>query len=212
MTDLIDEINQDMKEERKILTFMKILPYIIAIAVVIISIISIDTWLDYRKEKKNKKYADLFYQANEQIIAGNNSLAKENLEFLAENGKTKISELAKLKKAELNLNNQNYQEFWQIASDDNNHIITRQIAALNWFQYYSQHKLPNYASLEDAQAMLNDFSEADQPLASSFLLMKALFTQKHISKKEAILQFNEIALREDVLPQIKEYAKLINSN
>ena len=215
MADILDEVLNDAKDEKKIMFFRKIFPLIIVSTVIIAIAMASYSWYQNRVAAHNQKVGDLYVD----LISGEygeKKLVDKSLNELVKEGDNRQVELAEIQivsgliesgdrssameRLELIIANKDYYDIttsfarllWlNIILDENNISDELQMKARNYMQY---------------------FKEADQVFFANATLLKALFYKKNTQTDLAAEYANIILGMDNASIIVKEQAKAVLSS
>lgn len=215
MTDIIEEVLNDEKYEKRLLIFRKALPIIITFAVAIAIAISLYSWYKHKEIEHNREIGDIFVQ----LIAGeykDNVNPASALEDLAKNADNRQEEFAELKVANLLIVAKDYEsalkKLEEIISNKNYSEITTSLARIFWVNIVlDKSKIPDELQMQ-TRSYLQHFSDQDQPFFAVATLMKALFYKK-VGQNDLASEYANVVLKlDDASLILKEQARAILSS
>lgn len=182
MADILDEVLNDEKDEKKIMFFRKIFPIIIAGTIIIAIAMTCYSWYQVRVEAHNQEVGDLFVD----LVSGEygeGKLIDESLEKLVQDADNRQIELAEIhrvtrfietgdkvaakERLELIIANKNYYE------------ITTSFARLLWLNLVIDEENILDESQMKARNYMQFFKEPDQVFFVNATLIKALFYKRN---------------------------------
>ena len=181
MADILDEVLNDEKDEKRLALFRKALPTIIVTTIFIALSMAGYGWYKNRIVEHHKEIGDMFiYLASGQVT--DVSLRNNSLEQLIEQGGTRQSELAEIQLIHFMLNNDPASSMARLESiiDNNSYFeITTSYARLLWLSIIlDQQELTEVMQVK-ARNYLNHFSKEDQLFFPSATLLKSFFYKKN---------------------------------
>jgi len=217
MADIIDEILNDVKDEKRLTLFRKSLPVIIITSFIITLCIAGYSWYSDKVTEHNRTTGDQFLK-----LVFNNSNAEPEIVHRLENivsseGNRQI-ELAEIKIVSgLIAENKIQLAMEKLDSIINNkkyYDITTNFARLLWIGLVlDQNNIPS--DLRDKiDNYFQYFKDSKQPFFANATLLKALFYKKNAENNLALEQANILlTLSSDEVPEsVKEQAKAIIAN
>ncbi|MDC0865149.1 DUF2659 family protein [Rickettsiaceae bacterium] len=217
MADIIDEILNDVKDEKRLTLFRKSLPVIIITSFIITLCIAGYSWYSDKVTEHNRTTGDEFLK-----LVFNNSNAEpeiiHRLENIVSSDGNRQIELAEIKiVSELIAENKTQLAMEKLDSIINNkkyYDITTNFARLLWISLVlDQNNIPT--DLRDKiDNYFQYFKDSKQPFFANATLLKALFYKKNAENNLALEQANILlTLSSDEVPEsVKEQAKAIIAN
>lgn len=212
MTDILEEVLNEAKEEKRLSYFYKFFPKVIIATVIIAIIIALYSWWDSRKVAHNQKTGDALLQlvGNEQEAA----LAQESLDnFVKTSGNNQV-ELAVIKKANDKIASNASEamaEFEQIAENRSYQKITTSYAKIMWLNLLLDKKELSEADQAKANNYIQSFSDESVVFFDMATLLKGLFYQKQNQPDLAKESAEKLLQSETASPILKEQARALIS-
>ena len=212
MADILDEVLNDAKDEKKLILFRKLLPIIIILTIVIAISIAAYTLYANKKAEHNRKIGDMFVE----IISGeygDNSAIISALKDLVDTSENRQAELAELKIAsKLIAENNSTDALNALETIINNaeyYELTTSFARLLWIGLIlDEDKLSDTMQMQ-SRNYLQYFAQEDQPFFATATLMKALFYKKNKQNDLAVEYANAVLNLQDATLILKEQARAI---
>ncbi len=212
MADILDEVLSDEKDEKRLLLFRKLFPSIIVLAVIIAIFIAGFSWYKNSEKIYNRKTGDMFVDF---IFGGyeDEPLIGKSVEKVIETVNNRQAELAKLKIAEIFINNNDPQgaleKLEAIIKNKDYHEITTSFARLLWISLILDKDKILDATQVQARNYLQYFTSEEQPFFASVTLMKALFYKKNGQNDLAFEHANTLLKLKNASYFVKEQAKAL---
>jgi hypothetical protein len=217
VSDILEEVLNDEKDEKRFLMFRKALPMIIAAVLVIAIAIAAYSWYQHKRTEYNRKIGDIFIQ----IITGEYGEYKTvkdyitALEDFAKDADNSQEEFAELKIASLLIaakdNEAAMKKLEEIVGNKSYSDITTALARVFWINIVlDKSKIPDELQVQ-TRNYLQYFAEPDQPFFATATLMKALFYKKVGQNDLASEYANTVLDLEDASAILKEQARAILS-
>ena len=212
MADILDEVLNDAKDEKKLILFRKLLPIIIILTIVIAISIAAYTLYANKKAEHNRKIGDMFVE----IISGeygDNSAIISALKDLVDTSENRQAELAELEIAsKLIAENNSTDALNALETIINNaeyYELTTSFARLLWIGLIlDEDKLSDTMQMQ-SRNYLQYFAQEDQPFFATATLMKALFYKKNKQNDLAVEYANAVLNLQDATLILKEQARAI---
>ena len=211
MADILDEVLNDEKDEKRLALFRKALPTIIVTTIFIAVAMAGYGWYKNRIVEHNKEIGDMFIDLASGQVA-DLSLRNNSLEQLIEKGGTRQAELAEIQLIHFMLNNDSASSMARLESiiDNNSYYeITTSYARLLWLGIIlDQTELTEVMQIK-ARKYLDHFSKEDQLFFASATLLKAFFYKKNGQDDLAMEYANSVIKMESASIILKEQAVAI---
>lgn len=212
MADILDEVLNDAKDEKKLILFRKLLPIIIIFTIVIAIAIAAYTLYTNKKAEHNRKIGDMFVE----IISGeygDNATIISALKDLVDTSENRQAELADLEIASKLIAENNSTEALQaleaIINNTEYYELTTSFARLLWIGLIlDEEKLSDTMQMQ-SRNYLQYFAQEDQPFFATATLMKALFYKKNKQNDLAVEYANVVLNLQDATLILKEQARAI---
>lgn len=212
MADILDEVLNDAKDEKKLILFRKLLPIIIIFTIVIAIAIATYTLYTNKKAEHNRKIGDMFVE----IISGeygDNATIISALKDLVDTSENRQAELADLEIASKLIAENNSTEALQaleaIINNTEYYELTTSFARLLWIGLIlDEEKLSDTMQMQ-SRNYLQYFAQEDQPFFATATLMKALFYKKNKQNDLAVEYVNVVLNLQDATLILKEQARAI---
>ncbi len=215
MTDILQEVLNEQKDEKKLILFRKAFPIIIGATMIIAIFIGIYNWRINKNIEHNRKIGDMFIELSSNKNLDNNTSISQFADLLKISD-NKQSELVELKIAIEYISDKKtdsaIQKLVTIIDNKNYDKITLSFARLllvsiildkNKISDEDQTKLENYFQY---------FNNKDQPFFATATLMKALMYKKN-NQNDLATKYVNILLKLNNAPLIlKEQGKAILAN
>jgi hypothetical protein len=213
MSDIIDEVITDKKDEQKMLYFKKAIPIIIVGTILIIIGMIINNYRSSNNVKHNQEIGDTIVQSLDNL-ASNSSLALQGFDFVINNAKNHAKDVAMLHKLAATIQEKDKSLFFEIAEKiivDKNYLpLTEAYAKLMWISL----KLDSPDLLnEDKVKLVKYFDSYTEHTAfyGSAHLLEALWYKKTDKEKSKTILQNLISSKM-VTVTVKEEAKALIAN
>jgi len=212
VADILDEVLNDAKDEKKLILFRKLLPIIIIFTIVIAIAIATYTLYTNKKAEHNRKIGDMFVE----IISGeygDNATIISALKDLVDTSENRQAELADLEIASKLIAENNSTEALQaleaIINNTEYYELTTSFARLLWIGLIlDEEKLSDTMQMQ-SRNYLQYFAQEDQPFFATATLMKALFYKKNKQNDLAVEYVNVVLNLQDATLILKEQARAI---
>lgn len=212
MADILDEVLNDEKDEKRLLLFRRVLPIIITLTVIIAVSIAGYSWYQHKNMEHNRKIGDMFVE----LVSGeygDDSLTMESLEDLVKNGENRQVELAELEIASKLIGGNDYHgamtRLEAIINNKDYYDITTSFARLLWVSLVLDETDISDTMQMQARNYLQYFVNNDQPFFASATLAKALFYKKNAQNDLAAEYANALLKLDDASLILKEQAQAI---
>lgn len=212
MSDILDEVLNDAKHEKRLILFRKFFP--IAIAFTIIGAIAIAgySWYKNGQQAQNQQIGDVLVE----LLSGqvkDSTLVLESFNQLIESKKNKQTELAQIQRVSYLISKGEISEAMlyleNIANNPSYNEITTTYARLLWLSIILDQKELMEADQLKARSYMDYFSKKDQLFFGNATLIKALFYKK-INQIETAKEYAQQLIDSDDAPlALKEQAKAI---
>jgi len=211
VADILDEVLNDEKDEKRLALFRKALPTIIVTTIFIALSMAGYGWYKNRIVEHHKEIGDMFIDLASGQIA-DVALRNNSLEQLIEQGSTRQSELAEIQLVYFMLNNDPASSLARLESiiDNNSYCeITTSYARLLWLGIILDQKELTEVMQIKARNYLDHFSKEDQLFFASATLLKSFFYKKNGQDDLAIKYANSLLKTESASIILKEQAVAI---
>jgi hypothetical protein len=212
VADILDEVLNDAKDEKKLILFRKLLPIIIILTIVIAISIAAYTLYANKKAEHNRKIGDMFVE----IISGeygDNSAIISALKDLVDTSKNRQAELAELEIAsKLIAENNSTDALNALETIINNaeyYELTPSFARVLWIGLILDEDKQSDTMQMQSRNYLQYFAQEDQPFFETATLMKALFYKKNKQNDLAVEYANAVLNLQDATLILKEQARAI---
>jgi hypothetical protein len=214
VTDILDEVLNDTKEERRMNLFFRIFPIVITLAIIGIIGVAVYNWYKTKSMEHNQQIGDVLIELvlNE---AQNDNLKNNSLEQIIKNKKNEQSELAELQLVtnllDSNNNGKALRNLEAVINNKNYSEITTSYARLLWLGVILDQKNINDEDQARAKDYMDHFDNNNQVFFSSMTLIKALFYKK-MGQKDKALEYAELIMKQNNASAIiKEQARALLS-
>ncbi len=213
MTDIIDEVIIDKRDEQKMLYFKKSIPIIISVTILIILGMIINDYFLSKKIKHNREIGDTLIQSLDHITT-NPTLALQGLEFVEKNAENHAKDLAILQKLAAAIGTKDKEQSLSISQNiitNKDYLpLTQAYAKLMWISFKIDSK---DLSSEDQTKLVEYFDSYTEHTAfyGSSHLLEALWYQK-TDKEKAKTILEKLIASKMVTNTLKEEAKALMSN
>jgi len=215
VADILDEVLNDAKDEKKIVFFRKIFPLIIASTIIVAIAMAGYNWYQARIDAHNQEVGDL----SVDLISGEygeKKLIDESLNKLVKDGDNRQVELAEIQIVsgliESGDKSGALMKLSLIIANKDYYDITTSFARLLWLNI-----ILDESNISDEQQMkarnyMQHFKEADQVFFVNATLLKALFYKKNNQNDLAAEYANVILGMNNASIMLKEQAKAVLSS
>ena len=212
MADILDEILNDEKDEKRMRIFRKIFPIVIISTIIIAIIMACYSWFSSSRTKHNQEIGDLFTQ----LISGDykdEKLASSLLEEINNGNETKISELAAIKLASRHIQDNDptgaTKTLEDIVNNKDYSDITQSYARILYVSLILDTDKMSAEEENKSREYLQYFNKDTQVFYSTATLLKSLFHLKNKQFDLATQYATEILKLPRASDIIKEQAKAI---
>jgi hypothetical protein len=212
VVDILDEVLNDEKDEKRLALFRSALPTIIVATIFIAVAMAGYGWYKNRIVEHNKEIGDMFIDLASGEV-DDVSLRKNSLNQLIENGKTRQAELAEIQLIRLMLlDNDPASSMTRLESviENNSYFeITTSYAKLLWLGLILDQSELTEVMQTKARNYLDHFSKEDQLFFASATILKSLFYKKNGQDDLATEYASSILKMESASIILKEQALAI---
>ncbi len=215
MADILDEVLNDAKDEKKIMFFRKIFPLIIVSTVIIAIAMASYSWYQNRVAAHNQKVGDLYVD----LISGEygeKKLVDKSLNELVKEGDNRQVELAEIQIVsgliESGDRSSAMERLESIIANKDYYDITTSFARLLWLNIILDENNISDELQMKARNYMQYFKEADQVFFANATLLKALFYKKNTQTDLAAEYANIILGMDNASIIVKEQAKAVLSS
>lgn len=185
MADILDEIMDDMKQQRWQLLWKKYGVLVAWLAVLLVVTVGAITWVKQSRKEAAEVSGALFYEIQALIGQKNTTLATEKLQQLAAEGSDGFAQLATLQQAALLYNNGAKDDaaalYEQLAGDKGASILVRDMAALLLARIQLEK-----GNFDEVLASVEPVAETDRPWRYLALEIKAIALHKKGEQQSAV--------------------------
>jgi hypothetical protein len=214
VSDILDEVLNEEKYEKRLVLFRKVLPKIIVFAIIIAILMILYTWQQNKIHDHNQKTGDLFLQ----LLSSNNSdqnMVDSSLETMIDSTNNRQSELASIKlisnKIAANDLEGALENLEKIIDNKNFYSLTTAYARILWVSLILDKQEIAENEQIKARNYLQYFSNENQEFYAMALLLKAFLYNKN-NQIDLAKEFAQNILKIDkASPIIKEQAKALLS-
>lgn len=215
MVDIIEEVLNEQKEERRVVLFQKIFPIVIIGAVIIALIIAFYSWYSNRRVAHNQEIGNLLVELVLGKAAYNIGDVNSDLESIVTNDQGRQSELASLKivhnKIAANDVESALVDLVKIIEAPGFYKFTTAYARVLWLSLILDKPKLTEAEQMEARNYFQFFSDENQEFYATAMLLKAFFYQKNNDMGQAKEAAEKILKMKEASPIIKEQAKALLS-
>jgi len=212
VADILDEVLNDAKDEKRLMLFRKALPIIIALTLIIAISIAAYTWYSNKNTEHNRKIGDMFVE----LVSGDygdDAATIFALKELVTTSDNKQTELAELKIASnliaINDSAAAMETLEAIIKNKEYHDITTSFARLLWLGLVlDEDKIPDAQQMQ-SRNYLQHFSNEDQAFFATATLIKSLFYKKNNQNDLAAEHANTLLKLDNASLILKEQARAI---
>jgi len=182
VADILDEVLNDEKDEKRLILFRKALPAIIITTIFIAIAMTGYSWYKNRIVEHNKQIGDMFIDlASGQV--GDASLTNNSLEQLIEKGESRQAELAQIQLIHRMIDSKDPSSAMirleSVIANNNYFEITTSYARILWLGIVLDQKELTEVVQMKARNYLDYFSKEDQLFFANATLLKSLFYKKN---------------------------------
>ena len=182
MADILDEVLNDEKDEKRLLLFRRALPAIIITTIFIAIAMTGYSWYKNRIVEHNKQIGDMFIDLDSGEF-GDASFKNNSLEQLIEKGESRQAELARIQLIHRMIDNNDSSSALArlegVIANNNYFEITTSYARLLWLGIVLDQKELTEVTQIKARNYLDYFSKEDQLFFANATLVKSLFYKKN---------------------------------
>lgn len=215
MVDILDEVLNDTKDEKRIILFRKFLPKIIILTFITAIGITSYNWYKNKKLEHNQRLGDILINVISNEIS-DKELSSNSLKHLVTNNENRQAELADIFTAnELRASGESEAALLKletIIANNKYQAITRSYARILWLSIILDQKEISESNNVKARNYMDYFVNEDQVFFMNATLLKALFYKKSGQPELAMQYANSILSFKDNSPIIKEQATAIIAN
>lgn len=214
MSDILEEITRDIKEERSQQIFIKALPVIIAVTLIFVTMVGIKNWLNTRNQEHNQKMGDIYQKALVELVHENQILANESLEHLIAHADNGVAELANLTKINILLEKNDKaveQTLADIITNKKYHTITQSYAKL-LYVVKALDQDPQAINQETIDSYSKDLADSSSPFYGIGSVIRGVWLtrQNKIDEARQVLQL--VIANQDVPQGVKQIGGAVLSN
>ena len=212
MADILDEVLNDEKDEKRLILFRKALPIIIALTIIIAISIASYTWYSNKNTEHNRKIGDMFVELVSREYS-DDAATISALKDLSNTSDNKQAELAELKIASkliaINDSDAAMNTLETIIKNKEYYDITTSFARLLWLGLVlDEDKISDVQQMQ-SRNYLQYFSNEDQPFFATATLIKSLFYKKNNQNNLAAEHANKLLKLDNASLILKEQARAI---
>ncbi len=182
MADILDEVLNDEKDEKRLLLFRRALPAIIITTIFIAIAMTGYSWYKNRIVEHNKQIGDMFIDLASGEV-GDALFTNNSLEQLIEKGESRQAELAQIQLIHRMIDNNDSSSAMArlegVIANNNYFEITTSYARLLWLGIVLDQKELTEVTQIKARNYLDYFSKEDQLFFANATLVKSLFYKKN---------------------------------
>ena len=182
MADILDEVLNDEKDEKRLLLFRRALPAIIITTIFIAIAMTGYSWYKNRIVEHNKQIGDMFIDLASGEV-GDALFTNNSLEQLIEKGESRQAELAQIQLIHRMIDNNDSSSAMArlegVIANNNYFEITTSYARLLWLGIVLDQKELTEVTQIKARNYLDYFSKEDQLFFANATLLKSLFYKKN---------------------------------
>ena len=182
MADILDEVLNDEKDEKRLLLFRRALPAIIITTIFIAIAMTGYSWYKNRIVEHNKQIGDMFIDLASGEV-GDASFTNNSLEQLIEKGESRQAELAQIQLIHRMIDNNDSSSALArlegVIANNNYFEITTSYARLLWLGIVLDQKELTEVIQIKARNYSDYFSKEDQLFFANATLLKSLFYKKN---------------------------------
>lgn len=177
MADFLDEVLRDHAEEKKLYYFKKLLPYVIALSLIIVVLMIAYNWYQNSEDEKNMRLGDLLTK----IIASDDqsSIRLESLDSIISNNDSRVVELAQFEKVATKIAEEDpggAKSFLeQIIASKRYYEVTTSYARLIWLNLVIDQERVEGQDKVKFEEYIKHFNDDEQPFFASASLIKSLW-------------------------------------
>lgn len=212
MADILDEVLNDQKDEKRLILFRKLFPTIIVATIIIAISMAGYNWYQNKVEVHNREIGDMLVSLAGGEYGDSNSTI-EGLKKLIDNGENRQSELAEIKIVDKLIRENSIQDalahLESIIENTNYYEITTSYARLMWISLVLDQKNLTEKIQMKARNYMQFFKDEKQPFFASATLMKSFFYKKNKQNDLAAEYASNLIASNNVPIAVKEQAKAL---
>lgn len=214
MSDIIEEVGLDHKEEKRLKYFKQALPWVIGATALIIISMAIYNYRDEKRIVHNQEMGDMLIKAM-SVMSEDKKTANETLSYLVKDGGKGIGDIAMLEKVAMHLKSGKrelaLQELEKIAGDAHNQL-TKSYAKVVWMSIVVDQKKMSEHEKELMESNLGSFKDDDMEFFGTAQVLGAFFHAKNNQTEEARSALHKVLASDNVPPLVKDQAKALLAN
>ena len=196
MVDILDEVLNDQKDEKKLYYFRKALPLVIFFTLVAVILMLIYSWYQDKKVKHNRQMGDILVNGI-SVVSENKDLTLKSLETVIEKSKNRVRELAILEEVGIKITDNDYMGakalLQKIINNKNNYSSTTvSYACLVWLSLVIDEPYISDKDKIQFEEYLKYFSSEKQEFFATASIIKAIW----------YIRNNQLELAKDTLTLI----------
>lgn len=215
MVDILDEVLNDTKDEKRIILFRKFLPKIIILMFIGAVGITSYNWYKNKTLEHHQRLGDILTNVISKEIADKN-LSTHSLKHLVINNENRQAELADIYMvSELRADGNNEAAILKleaIIANNKYQEITKSYARILWLSIILDQKEITESNNVKARSYMDYFVNEDQVFFTNATLLKALFYKKSGQTDLAVQYANSLLNLKNSSAIIKEQANAILAN
>jgi len=215
VADILDEVLNDEKDEKRLLLFRRALPAIIITTIFIAIAMTGYSWYKNRIVEHNKQIGDMFIDLASGEV-GDASFTNNSLEQLIEKGESRQAELAQIQLIHRMIDNNDSSSAMArlegVIANNNYFEITTSYARLLWLGIVLDQKELTEVTQIKARNYLDYFSKEDQLFFANATLLKSLFYKKNGQDDLAAEYASSLLKKENASIILKEQALALLSS
>ena len=212
MADILDEVLNDQKDEKRLILFRKLFPTIIVATIIIAISMAGYNWYQNKVEIHNREIGDMLVSLAGGEYGDSNATI-EGLKKLIDNSENRQSELADIKIVDKLIRENSIQDalahLESIIENTNYYEITTSYARLMWISLVLDQKNLTEKIQMKARNYMQFFKDEKQPFFATATLMKSFFYKKNKQNDLAAEYASNLIASNNVPIAVKEQAKAL---
>lgn len=217
MNDILDEVLNDEKDEKRLILFQRALPQIITATIFIAIVITAYGWYNNKIIRRNKELGDIFIElvssetgSEKNSETGNEAVINSSLQQISTTKESRQSELAGLQIIHNAIGKNDFIEAIKLLDEviaNKNYLeVTTSYARLLWLSLILDRDKLSDTEQKTAKKYLEHFAKDDQLFFANASILKSLFYKKIGQIEEATRCAESVLKLEKSTILIKEQA------